>query len=139
MMQWPPKANKRSSSVQVPSRLDDDGGECLEVSAIVVERLEVSEVRLIPLLSFMFPVSFLPSFVAVCGWKSCIGVIGRVDVNAEEVHDSIQEQEDHVVVVMAMVQHDASAIEQVDVLRLLNTRSSPVRHGDVDIHVMSSL
>jgi hypothetical protein len=34
-----------------------------------------------------------------------------VDVDAEEVHGSIQEQEDHVATAMAMVQHDYSTIE----------------------------
>jgi hypothetical protein len=52
-------------------------------------------------------------------------------VDAEEVHSSIQEQQDRIAAVMAMVQHDASAIEQIDVMGLLNTRSSAVQLGDV--------
>jgi hypothetical protein len=35
---------------------------------------------------------------------------------------------------MAMVQHDASAIEQIDVMGLLNTRSSAVQLGDIDMN-----
>jgi hypothetical protein len=46
---------------------------------------------------------------------------GRVDVNVED---------DRATDVLAMVLHDIGSIEQVDILRLLNTKYSPVCIGD---------
>jgi hypothetical protein len=42
----------------------------------------------------------------------------------------VDEQEVPAAAVLTMVPHDVGSIEQVDVLGLLNTEYSPVRHGD---------
>jgi hypothetical protein len=57
----------------------------------------------------------------------------RDDEVPEEIveHAAVDEQEDGATAVLAVVPQDVGYIEQVDVLGLLNTRSSPVRHGDI--------